>query len=147
LRILVVEDDLAVRESLTGFFSGKKPPHELTWVSTGRGALEAMHHQTFDFIILDMILDGGMTGWDVAYVKHQDPNFTCIPFVIMTGMTTDNVHLGAHTHRESIQAAKCILQKPLDFKILDHVIRAVEVWEPVTAIFSKVVPAAALGKK
>ena len=123
MRILVVEDDPAVRESLQGYFAGK--PHELTWVSSGRGALAAMHRTTFDFVILDMILEGSMTGWDLAYIKYQDPELTCVPFVIMTGMTSDNVRLGAHTHATSVQDAKMILSKPLDFKQLERVLVAV----------------------
>lgn len=134
MRILVVEDDVAVRESLKGFFAGKR--HDVDWCITGRDALSAMHARTYDLVLLDMVLDGVMTGWDVAFIKHGDPDLTCTPLVIMTGMRTSDVHLGAHTHAASIQAAKCILQKPIDFRLLSHVLASVEE-EPPTAVYRR----------
>lgn len=137
MRILIVEDDEEVRQQLRGYLIGK--PHTVDWCSTGRQALEVLHATFYDLLILDMVLEGLMTGWDVAYIKHCDPELTCIPFVIMTGMRTADVHLGAHTHAASIQAARVILQKPLDFKVLDHVVRSVDA-EPVTQTLRRFVP-------
>jgi DNA-binding response OmpR family regulator len=134
VRILVVEDDVAVRESLKGFLAGKK--HDVDWCTTGRDALTAMHKRTYDLVILDMVLDGVMTGWDVAFIKHGDPDLTWVPFVIMTGMRTADVHLGAHTHAASVQAAKCILQKPIDFRLLGSVLASVGE-DPPTAVYRR----------
>jgi CheY-like chemotaxis protein len=132
LHILFVEDDVAVRESVTGWLAGKG--HAASWCSTGRQALEAMHAQPFDLLVLDMVLEGVMTGWDVAFIKQNDPKLRSIPFVIMTGIRTADVHLGAHTQEASVRAALMIVAKPLDFLALDKVLRAVERVEPVTQV-------------
>jgi CheY-like chemotaxis protein len=121
--LLIVEDQDDVRQALRGYFAGK--PYDLIWVRTGRDALSAMHAQKFDLIILDLILDGTMTGWDLAYIKYCDPELAKVPFVIMTGVRTADVHLGAHTRAASVQAARVILQKPINFQALEHVLLSV----------------------
>jgi CheY-like chemotaxis protein len=125
VKILIVEDDEVVRQSLRGYFAGKTS-FELTWATSGRAALEEMNKTIFNLVILDLILDGTMTGWDLCYIKHCDPSLTWIPLVIMTGVRTADVHLGAHTHSDSVAAAKIILQKPIDFRALERVLISVE---------------------
>ena len=133
MRILVVEDDEDVRRSIRGWLVGKK--HTATWCNSGRAALEAMHGQPFDLILLDMVLEGVMTGWDVAYIKHVDAELSGIPLVIMTGMSTADVHMGAHVQAEAVRAAKLIIPKPLDFLALERVLLAVD--EPITTVHTR----------
>jgi CheY-like chemotaxis protein len=133
VRILIVEDDEAVRQSIKGWLSGRK--HEVVWCKSGRQALEALHRQPFDLVLLDMVLEGVMTGWDVAYIKHVDPDLTGIPLVIMTGMSTSDVHAGAHVQEAATRAALLIIPKPLDFLALERVLLAVD--EPVTKVHGR----------
>ena len=105
------------------------------WCKSGRQTLEAMHRESFDLVVLDMILEGVMTGWDVAYIKHVDPDLSGIPLVIMTGMSTADVHTGAHVQEAAIHAAKLIIPKPLDFLALERVLLAVE--EPITTVHGR----------
>jgi CheY-like chemotaxis protein len=140
VKILCVEDDPEIRQSLRGYFAGK-PSYELTWASSGRDALSEMNRTIFDLILLDLLLMGTMTGWDVAYIKHTDPNLTWIPLVIMTGVRTADVHLGAHRYEESVMAAKVILQKPIDFRALERVLLSVgSDLEPVTKVEGQKLP-------
>lgn len=134
MMILVVEDSPDVRQSLKGYFAGK--PYDIVWVSSGRDALSALHSsQKFDLVILDMILEGTMSGWDVAYIKYCDLELAAIPLVFMTGMSSDAVHTGAHRHSASVTAAKVILSKPIDFLALERVLLAVAAdIEPVTTV-------------
>jgi CheY-like chemotaxis protein len=133
VHILIVEDDEDVRRSIRGWLVGKR--HEATWCKSGREALEALHRERFDLVVLDMILEGVMTGWDVAYIKHVDPDLTGIPLVILTGMSTSDVHTGAHVQEAAIHAAKLIIPKPIDFLALERVLLAID--EPVTKVHGR----------
>ena len=131
MHMLIVEDDEATRQSIKGWLAGKK--HTAVWCNTGRQAVEAMHREHFDLVILDMVLEGVMTGWDVAYIKHIDVELSGIPLVIMTGMSTADVHTGAHTQAAAIRAARVIAPKPLNFLVLERVLAAIEP-EPTTTV-------------
>lgn len=133
MHILIVEDDEPTRQSIKGWLAGKR--HTATWCNSGRHALEAMHREKFDLVVLDMILEGVMTGWDVAYIKHVDPDLTGIPLVIMTGMSTADVHAGAHVQEAATRAALLIIPKPLDFLALERVLLAID--EPVTKVHGR----------
>jgi DNA-binding NtrC family response regulator len=133
VHILIVEDDEDVRRSIRGWLLGKR--HTATWCKSGREALEALHREHFDLVILDMILEGLMTGWDVAYIKHVDPELSGIPLVIMTGMSTADVHAGAHVQEAATRAALLIIPKPLDFLALERVLLAID--EPVTKVHGR----------
>jgi CheY-like chemotaxis protein len=129
-RILIVEDDEAVRQSLKGWLLGKD--YTATWCTTGRQALEAMHRERFDLVILDMVLEGVMTGWDVAYIKSTDEKLANVPLVIITEMGIEQVILGAHTQALSVRAALAVLSKPIDFRELERVLQGSV--EPVTKV-------------
>jgi CheY-like chemotaxis protein len=135
MQILVVEDDEAVRQSLKGWLLGKG--HTATWCKTGRQALEAMHRERFDLVVLDMVLEGVMTGWDVAYIKHVDDKLTGIPLIILTGVSSKDVVIGAHTQVSAVRAAVAIIPKPIDFRELEKALIVVQTVEPVTKVHGR----------
>jgi DNA-binding response OmpR family regulator len=134
MRILVAEDDESAGQSLKGFFAGKG--HQVSWCKTGRQALEAMHAQRFDLVILDMVLEGVMTGWDVAYIKHVDPELTGVPLVLMTAERGGDDPVGGHVRAVATRAAMTIISKPLDFRMLEKALLEVSA-EPVTKVHGR----------
>ena len=62
-RILVVEDDSSVRESIKLLLRIDR--HAVTEAKDGREALDLVSRQPFDLVILDYAMPG-MQGWEVA---------------------------------------------------------------------------------
>ncbi len=75
-RILVVDDELVIRESLAGWL--KRDGFHVNTVPSGEEALERLKTQGFDIILLDIQLDG-ISGMEVlSYVKEQYPDIDVI---------------------------------------------------------------------
>lgn len=65
LRVLLVEDDAAVREVAAGFLAGYGCV--VTDCATGEQALAALEHEpAFDLLLTDIALGAGLRGTDVA---------------------------------------------------------------------------------
>jgi DNA-binding response OmpR family regulator len=62
-RILVVEDDEAIRE-LTKY-ALLQYGYEVTEASSGQGAIDVLDGGPYDLVILDLMLGGKISGWDV----------------------------------------------------------------------------------
>lgn len=62
-RILVVEDEIALQETLT--YNLRKEGYDVEAVGDGRSAVEVAHRSPLDLIILDVMLPG-MDGFEVA---------------------------------------------------------------------------------
>ncbi|MCP3940740.1 MAG: sigma-54-dependent Fis family transcriptional regulator [Desulfobacteraceae bacterium] len=75
-RILVVDDELVIRESLGGWL--KRDGYHVDTVSSGEKTLELLKYNSFDVILLDIQMDG-MSGMDVlAHVKEEYPDIDVI---------------------------------------------------------------------
>ena len=56
-RILIVDDELIIRESLLGWL--KKSGHDVRAVDGGQAALKLMEEAYFDLVFLDMMMQIG----------------------------------------------------------------------------------------
>ncbi len=75
-RILVVDDELVIRESLTGWL--KRDGYHLNSVSSGEEAIETLKVNSFDILLLDIQMDG-ISGMDVlTHVKEHYPDIDVI---------------------------------------------------------------------
>ena len=75
-RILVVDDELVIRESLSGWL--RRDGHEVATVASGEETLEVLKTQGFDIILLDIQMDG-MSGMEVlTHVKEEYPDIDVI---------------------------------------------------------------------
>jgi DNA-binding NtrC family response regulator len=74
--ILVVDDELVIRESLSGWL--KRDGYHVDTVASGESALDILKKQNFDIILLDIQLDG-ISGMDVlTHVKEEYPDIDVI---------------------------------------------------------------------
>jgi two-component system phosphate regulon response regulator PhoB len=116
-KILVVDDEEDILELIK--YNLKMDGFDLTAVLSGEKALEKAHKQTFDLIILDLMLPG-INGLDVARKLKADPKSCSTPIIMLSakGEEADIVtglELGADDY----------MTKPFSPRILQARVRAV----------------------
>lgn len=113
--ILIVENDPDARKLLEVVLN--KHGHTICWAATGDKAIELLVTEPVDLILLDLHLDGNVSGWEVARYKITHSRTFHIPVIVMSGsVSTEEIHREAQTN--VLAGAMLILQKPLDYKRL-----------------------------
>jgi len=86
-KILLVEDDT----TLHTIYLEALEPHdiEVTAVTTGKEALEKAKSLAPDLVILDIMLPGGLNGFDVAERLKQDPATASVPLLVLTNLDSE----------------------------------------------------------
>jgi DNA-binding NtrC family response regulator len=75
-RILIVDDELVIRESLAGWL--KRDGYEVSTVAGGEEALDLLKQKSVDILLLDIQLDG-MSGMEVlSRVKEEYPDIDVV---------------------------------------------------------------------
>jgi DNA-binding NtrC family response regulator len=82
-RILIVEDDLALKPILTRICRSVDEESELSWVLSSVDAMTELRKHPFDLVILDHLLEGDGTGIDVW--KHCQRCYPDLPVLMMSG--------------------------------------------------------------
>jgi two-component system, OmpR family, response regulator RegX3 len=85
LRILVVDDEAALRETLTRSFS--KEGHAVTALADGAQAIERAGAESFDVILLDVALGPGPNGYEVCRALRAQRNI--VPIIMLTALDTE----------------------------------------------------------
>ncbi|HEX5309898.1 MAG TPA: response regulator transcription factor [Solirubrobacteraceae bacterium] len=85
LRILVVDDEATLRETLTRSFS--KEGHDVVAVAGGTEAIERAGAERFDVILLDVALGSGPNGYDVCRTLRDQRNI--VPIIMLTALDTE----------------------------------------------------------
>ncbi|MCP4106411.1 MAG: sigma-54-dependent Fis family transcriptional regulator [Desulfobacteraceae bacterium] len=103
-KILIVDDELIVRESLGGWL--ERDGHYIEKVASGEEALETLKDSRFDILLVDIKMEG-MSGLDVLKrVKENDPD---IAVVMITAYGSIPTSIDAMKH-----GASDYLLKPFD---------------------------------
>ncbi|MCF6239882.1 MAG: sigma-54 dependent transcriptional regulator [Bacteroidales bacterium] len=79
VRILIVDDELVIRESLAGWL--KRDGYHVSTVPSGEDALEILKINSFDILLLDIQMDG-MTGMEV--LAHVSEEYADIDVIMIT---------------------------------------------------------------
>ncbi len=79
VRILVVDDELVIRESLAGWL--RRDGYHVSTVPSGEDALETLKTNSYDILLLDIQMDG-MTGMDV--LAHVSEEYADIDAIMIT---------------------------------------------------------------
>lgn len=116
-KILVVEDEEDILELIN--YNLTREGYRVKGVTSGENALAALRKETFDLVILDLMLPG-VDGKDVCKTIKQDPEFCNTPVIMVTarGEESDVViglELGADDY----------ITKPFSNKILVARVKAV----------------------
>jgi DNA-binding response OmpR family regulator len=85
LKILVVDDESALRETVMRSFS--REGHSVTALSNGSEAIEKATDEQFDVILLDVALGSGPNGYEVCRVLRERRNI--VPIIMLTALDTE----------------------------------------------------------
>jgi DNA-binding response OmpR family regulator len=85
LKILVVDDEAALRETLTRSFS--REGHSVEALASGAAAIERAGEQQFDVILLDVALGPGPSGYEVCRALRERRNV--VPIIMLTALDTE----------------------------------------------------------
>ncbi len=135
-RVLVVDDDAAVRKSFDRVLSGKG--YAVITAETGEDALRKLNEEKYDIVYSDIRMPG-MSGLEVAEnVKARRP---WTPVVIITGYGTD-----AAEARAKAAGVASFLHKPLSAEMIEDSARDVLAAstvsaEPLVAVIPEALPA------
>jgi len=86
-KVLLIEDDT----TLHAIYKEALIPHDitLTAVTTGKEGLALIMNELPDLVILDVMLPGGMNGFDVAREIRQNPKTSAVPIIILTNLDSE----------------------------------------------------------
>ena len=88
-QILLVEDDESIREVIADYMDEKgKDTMRLTLAEDGRACEGALERQTFDLILLDVMLPDE-SGYDIVRKLRKRPATQDIPIIMVTAKTTE----------------------------------------------------------
>ncbi len=99
-KILVIEDDMNIRESLSELLETRS--YQIFSSDNGRSALELIQQKLPDLIICDVMMPG-MSGYEVLETIRSNASTASIPFVFLSAkvMETDRekgLRLGANSY-------------------------------------------------
>jgi len=118
--LLVIEDDLAVREAVTRVLQSED--YEVSSAACSKDAFRYFNEKKIDIVILDLSL-GPEQGWEIFQaLKKSQPGLP----IIVTSARSDQL---AHS---SAREASGVLEKPFDVPVLLNILRQVS--EPMIGI-------------
>src|SRR5580704_9787007 len=85
LKILVVDDEASLRETLTRSFT--REGHTVQALSSGAEAIERADEESFDVILLDVALGAGPNGYEVCRALRERRNV--VPIIMLTALDTE----------------------------------------------------------
>ncbi|HVR05244.1 MAG TPA: response regulator transcription factor [Solirubrobacteraceae bacterium] len=85
LRILVVDDEVSLRDTLTRSFS--REGHTVESVPSGAEAIARASEEQFDVILLDVALGAGPNGYEVCRALRERRNV--VPIIMLTALDTE----------------------------------------------------------
>ncbi|HEX8790412.1 MAG TPA: response regulator [Polyangiaceae bacterium] len=88
MRILVVEDSDAIRQMIETLVSARG--HQVEAVPTGAKGLESALASPPDAILLDLMLPGGLDGFDVCRKLREAEATRLIPIIVISALTDDS---------------------------------------------------------
>jgi DNA-binding response OmpR family regulator len=85
LKILVVDDEASLRETLTRSFT--REGHTVQALASGTEAIERAGEEPFDVILLDVALGAGPNGYEVCRALRERRNV--VPIIMLTALDTE----------------------------------------------------------
>ena len=86
--VLMIEDDVTLQNVYKDAFDEEK--FSLVTVGTGKdGIAKAKEAPLPDLILLDIMLPGGLNGFDVLQELKKDPKTATVPILVMTNLDSE----------------------------------------------------------
>ena len=114
IKILIVDDEFAIRDSLYNWF--KEDGYQVDTAENAQKALNKLQQSTWDIILLDIKMPGGMDGMALQKrIKELDPNIVVIMITAYAAVDTAILALK--------EGAFDYVTKPFDPDDMSHLIR------------------------
>lgn len=97
--LLIVEDDLNLQKLLTDKL--KELDIDIIAVDTGQKAINRVREHRPDLVLLDIMLPGGMNGFDVLQQMQGNDVLKHVPVIVLTNLVTEEksaMELGAEDY-------------------------------------------------
>lgn len=82
-KILVVDDQVNIQKLLESILQSKG--HQVTSVANAHDAHEKLENYTYDLIITDIMMPGGVTGFDLTTSVRKSERHATVPVITITG--------------------------------------------------------------
>jgi DNA-binding response OmpR family regulator len=115
MNVLIVEDDVQLIQSMAS--ACREKGWQASLASTGDQAFDELHTGSFNVILLDVMLPGGMNGFDILEELKRRDQWKNIPVIMMTNLDSEE-----KTAR-SIGAADYIVKANVS---LDEIVERIE---------------------
>lgn len=115
-RILIIDDDPGIRESLTLII--KTMGYPAVSIDNGLEALSLLSQQKFDLVVLDVMMPA-MDGWEVLKFIRDDPTLQSTRVMLLTAKSTEKDRLIG----KKILKADEYISKPFDLEEFKDTIR------------------------
>ncbi|MBN1603588.1 MAG: response regulator [Chitinispirillaceae bacterium] len=115
-RILIIDDDPGIRESLTLII--KTMGYPVVSIDNGFEALSLLSQQKFDLVVLDVMMPA-MDGWEVLKFIRDDPALQSTRVMLLTAKSTEKDRLIG----KKILKADEYISKPFDLEEFKDTIR------------------------
>lgn len=86
-KILIVEDDASLLKAYREMF--KPEEFRIVEATTGQEGLTLVGSEKPDVILLDIMLPGGMNGFDVLEQLEANPDTKKIPVIVLTNLNSE----------------------------------------------------------
>lgn len=114
-KILVVEDEADIRQVLCFFL--QHSGYDVLDVASGEAAIEVIPTYQPHLIVLDLMMHGKSSGWDVLHWLHDEYEYPTIPVVILTA----RVHCSDQIRGFEEGAAEYITKPTQPGKVVERV--------------------------
>lgn len=82
-KVLVVDDQINIQKLLEGILQTKS--HQVTCVANAHDAHDKLENFTYDLVITDIMMPGGITGFDLVKSIRKNERYGTVPIIIITG--------------------------------------------------------------
>ena len=113
--VLIVEDDHSMRELLMDHFGRK---YMVMSAESGEVAAKIIHENKVDVVITDVMLSGGMSGFELCHYIKNSVETSHIKVILMTVLSEQDYKYQGYT-----AGADAYLTKPFSFSILELQLR------------------------
>lgn len=117
-RALLVDDDQAFARFMTTLLASEREI-EVVVVARAEAALEAARREAPAVVVVDLVLGGRETGWQVVAALRDDPTTASIPLILCSAAVRAVADRRAEMERAGVQ----VVLKPFD---LDDLLAAVD---------------------
>ena len=87
VKILLIEDDNLLQKLYRDKLIDEG--FEVAVAGSGEKGLDLVKSQKFDLILLDIILPGGINGFDVLEILKRDQTLSQIPVIVLTNLDSE----------------------------------------------------------